>query len=352
VEKLEWVEGAKNYVKYAGIQKGEEVLVLAPTDADPRIVETVAMAAKDMGATVFVSYMSLPDLPFSQPPRGLAEAIKAVDAVLDLGVSIVGHSRAFMTAMIEYRTKGVILATSSPEVLKCPAARFPLELQFEIGRRVFEQVGRGKEIRVTDPRGGEVKAKIHLDSLCGNAGGMKPGPAQPGDFAIFPGLCVGYWPAFTSSGDIHFDSFTGLGKLSQPLHFVIEDGYIKTIEGGPEAEIVKGWVDGAENASHHAEIMWGVNPKARVLFDAKPMAYEAERSCQVLHMGFGASKLLGGRVQSTIHLDGAFLYPTVYIDGEPILVNGHLTVLDDPEIIKLASKFGDPADVLAKTPIT
>ncbi len=38
-------------------------------------------------------------------------------------------------------------------------------------------------------------------------------------------------------------------------------------------------------------------------------------------------------------------FPTLNLDGEILVDKGHLTVLDDPEIRRLASKFGDP-DVL------
>jgi len=41
-------------------------------------------------------------------------------------------------------------------------------------------------------------------------------------------------------------------------------------------------------------------------------------------------------------------FPTLILDGEVLVDKGRLTVLDDPEIRRLASKFGDPDELLSE----
>ena len=38
-------------------------------------------------------------------------------------------------------------------------------------------------------------------------------------------------------------------------------------------------------------------------------------------------------------------FPTLTVNGEVLIKDGHLMILDDPEVIREASKYGDP-DVL------
>ena len=48
------------------------------------------------------------------------------------------------------------------------------------------------------------------------------------------------------------------------------------------------------------------------------------------------------------HRDWQMYFPTLILDGEVLVDKGHLTVLDDPEIRRLASKFGDPDQLLSE----
>ena len=46
------------------------------------------------------------------------------------------------------------------------------------------------------------------------------------------------------------------------------------------------------------------------------------------------------------HRDWQIYFPILILDGEVFVEKGHLTVLDDLEIRRLASKFGDPDQLL------
>jgi len=42
--------------------------------------------------------------------------------------------------------------------------------------------------------------------------------------------------------------------------------------------------------------------------------------------------------------------PTYTVDGEVVLENGRFSCMDDPELRKIASRFGDPDELLKMTP--
>ena len=68
-----------------------------------------------------------------------------------------------------------------------------------------------------------------------------------------------------------------------------------------------------------------------------------------MHIGFGKgwSGVDGMKKElATWHSDVFLPYPTVYVNGEKIVDNGHLMLLDDPEIRRIAAKYGDPDELL------
>lgn len=115
----------------------------------------------------------------------------------------------------------------------------------------------------------------------------------------------------------------------------------------PEEELIlnfeKGWLTGIGPAEslgvqdlqrHHlepaqaagddkwrnlAEIGFGVNPAITRLAGVELID---EKKAGTLHIALGRSDLLGGAVYATIHVDLVVERPTVYVDGEPILLAG------------------------------
>ncbi len=63
----------------------------------------------------------------------------------------------------------------------------------------------------------------------------------------------------------------------------------------------------------------------------------------IVHTSVGEGVVRPGR-RIIRHVD--LFFPTLIADGKKIIENGHLTALDNPEIIKLAGKYGDPEKLL------
>ncbi len=66
-------------------------------------------------------------------------------------------------------------------------------------------------------------------------------------------------------------------------------------------------------------------------------------------MGMGAP---GGRyfhgevVRAKYHNDGVLFKPNVYLNDVKVIDAGHLLGLDDPQVKKVAAKYGNPEEVL------
>ncbi len=96
------------------------------------------------------------------------------------------------------------------------------------------------------------------------------------------------------------------------------------------------------------EIMYGVHPRAfRLGYKYRYQGSETfqawvggTRRSGVLHFGIG-----GGKDEWYRHRDMEVFFPTLTVNGEVLIKDGRLMILDDPEVIKEAAKYGDP-DVL------
>ncbi len=103
------------------------------------------------------------------------------------------------------------------------------------------------------------------------------------------------------------------------------------------------------------EVALGVHPKAKP--DDVGGFGEARRRSGTVHIGIGATRnaetrdvLMKGTsgLPRGQHRDYQMYFSTLILDGEVLIDKGHLTVLDDPEIRKLAAKFGDPDQLLSE----
>lgn len=93
---LDAVEGARNCVLgYAGVKKGENVLIVTDTAADFRVAGAFAIASREAGAEVSVSLMSPREIPNTgEPPRPIAEAMRSADVIFDCTSTLIIYTRA------------------------------------------------------------------------------------------------------------------------------------------------------------------------------------------------------------------------------------------------------------------
>jgi leucyl aminopeptidase (aminopeptidase T) len=125
-----------------------------------------------------------------------------------------------------------------------------------------------------------------------------------------------------------------LGRLTDPVLLTIEAGRIVQIDGGAEAHALRTYLReyGDENAyCCPAEASVGINRKALI----RGIQREDKNIFGSMHFGIGTNIDVGGTIRSAIHLDGVLLEPTLYVDGEMRIRDGHFLVpigLADHEI--------------------
>lgn len=128
----------------------------------------------------------------------------------------------------------------------------------------------------------------------------------------------------TANGTIVFDvSMDNIGQLSEPLTLDVEDGFVREVHGGSEADELRDIIAANDdNAGNLAEFAIGTNPKAKLIGNLA----EDKKRAGTVHFAIGDNESLGGSMKSDIHLDGVIRRPTVRLDDTVIVDNGHLTI--------------------------
>ncbi|MBI4333250.1 MAG: hypothetical protein HY673_18455 [Chloroflexi bacterium] len=358
---LDLLEGAENLVKgWAQVQKGERVLILTDRTgfADPLVVDALAVVCHNAGAEVTTITCPGFEYRLGDPPAVVTNAIYACNHLFSiLPAEAPIHSRACRVAMLEYGVKLAGIVANTAELMSSEWARFPPELYWAIMKKSYDFVKGGKVIKVTSENGTNCVSRVpdalgFLGVPIDDTGNPGPPPPGSGEFNMFPFGVLGVIPINPANGTLVYDALLGLrGLLKEKVELTVENTFITRIEGGWEAGWFHNLIDrtkakGVQWVDIWAETMWGLNPKASV---QRGLNYihirEAEmtRHAGVLHFGIGR----GGQ---GFHWDGIVIKPTVLIDDVPLIQDGRLLVLDDPEIIALAREFGDPKELLADTP--
>ena len=352
---IELIEGAKNCVRgLANVQKGDNVLILTDNNdfADPLVVQALAVASKEAGADVVCATAREFEPRFEDPPEIIARALLAADVLFHISHhEATLHCKAGRIAMMEYGTKLCPVLANSADIMCSEWARFPLEVYWAIAGKVYDKCLHGNSIRIVSPNGTDISSG--MGQLMGFPVDMSGRPSAmgkgDGDFSMFPLGCFGVYPENPANGLVVCDALLGVkGLLKEPVRLTIENHWLTKIEGGEEAKWFRSLIDekkrqGINGADYFVEIMWGLNPKASI-----------ERGLEYLHLREGELTRRAGTIHFGVgisakgfHWDGVLVRPfSMYVDGEPIIENGRLLALDDPDVRTLAKEFGDPDKIL------
>ena len=167
-----------------------------------------------------------------------------------------------------------------------------------------------------------------------------------------PGVVLAYPDPGSVEGVAVFEHHVGVGPVAS--HLAVRYEYGRTVGAqGEGAEKLASIVDGVGYATDVAELAWGTNPHQTLTLDTERNPIDAERHAGTVHVGMGPSPIFGSRTTSRLHLDGLIIKPSIFLDGEPIMTDGHLLVLDLPAVREVAARFGDPDELLRERfPIT
>jgi leucyl aminopeptidase (aminopeptidase T) len=250
--------------------------------------------------------------------------------------------------MFDYDVRIYAIADIRREFMMDDFAKFPNEVFWAIAKKVYSTIRNGKKVRVTSENGTDLSGDVHPLHVTGLSRDIDPAPGLPGAFNVWPGGNCETHLEGDINGRIVYDQLDGFGRLREPVILTVEHHWVTKIEGQKDAvEWLSKKAFEIKNANYFAETSTGLNPKARIRRALKEGSFELSRRAGTVHFGIGKSTTLGGRIWADFHWDGLLFYPNYYVDDFCLIDRGHLTVLDDPEIRSLASKYGDPDKILS-----
>lgn len=306
------------------LQPNENVCIVTDTNTED-IGEVFASCVTTMGSEPVLLVISPRKTHGVEPPAIVAEAMKAADVVLQPITYAITHTNATKEALTN-GARVLVMRGITKELMLYGAVGADYQEIDRVSELVKMKMTEGRDVKVTSPSGTDLQLSIEGRSSITLTGLVK----GSGTFAAMPDGEAAIAPVEgTANGMLVIDhTMDSLGVLDAPIHLKIEKGRVTEITGGQSAERLKKLIEESdEGARNIAEFAIGTNPNARLIGN---MA-EDKKALGTVHIAIGDSHVIGGTVESNIHLDGLLLSPTVLIDNECVIKEGDLLVEKVPE---------------------
>jgi len=391
------------------ISPGKKVLIGVNSMYDEAVVKAITQAIREVGAKVdIVSYDMGPDreldyidefngfihnwrnIEEENPVRWWIERRRWVEKIAeDQGYDLLIHSlmgpvlpskddkdtQMPDTIAANYAYEGIPWITR--EIL--PVAKFPYELWNQINIKAMEKIwtkapgGRG---RLTDPEGTDISwtywdEYFDLNRYHKSGSSARGFKKEPTFGHLYGRPTAPIIPEDDAEGVVS-GTTNHIGRPFPNIKAYVEKNQIVRVAGGGiYGDLFRDLLHDTKGIKYPEypdkgflywwELGIGTNPKMfrpfnSLLLSGAGTVYERLRS-GVIHMGFGThiygpsevfaaeKKLIYGHIH--IHLLFAnFEITTKRGEVVKIIDNGRLTILDDPEVVVLASKFGNPKELL------
>jgi leucyl aminopeptidase (aminopeptidase T) len=296
-----------------GVREGEEVLVVA-NPATQDLGERMREEAADAGGDAVLALISERESHAAEPPRTVAEAMAAADAVLAPTVQSLSHTAARKRAS----EAGARIATL-PGVTEEMLARVmsaDMDGLRRKGHAIAERLDAAAEAHISCPNGTDMRLDLTGREAIPDAGEL----TEPGAFGNLP-CGEGFIAPAGGNGTLVIDgSMAGIGRADEPVVLVIEGGHLTSARGGQGMAFMELLTAHGDEGTNLAELGIGTNEKAKLTGNI----LEDEKILGTCHIAFGASAAIGGTVQVPVHLDCVVMKPTVELDGEAIVRDGEL----------------------------
>jgi hypothetical protein len=349
------------------LKPGDEVVIASHVDGmyggdnlvDPQAVAWIQAAIQARGANPSILWIDEPAKMhrWRIPPVFMA-ALKACKVFINNSFDLtIEELKIIQETATEY---GVTLSrnyATTPGLLNSPWVQTPYELVSEIRYQASVLFGTGgMPYEITDDRGTHIKGVIAPPNhprfptytRRRNEGpGYRPFPEW-----VFPPINV-----TDTSGTIVFDRmlswwsrYIGISPVfKDPIRLTIEKNKITRIEGGEEADVLRGFLKTMEpklgqDAYNFPEIHSGVHPQAVVAPQqcSHPLirrVVDHSDACNI-HFHIGAP-WPRPEYPYWLHITGDIRTATWKVGNHLIHDRGHLTALDHPKVKTIAEKYPD-----------
>jgi hypothetical protein len=348
----------------ARIEAGQEVLILAQIDGlyggdnlvDEQAIGWIQAAVEHRGSNASVLWIDEPAKVHAwRIPPIVKAALKGCDVLINHSFDLVVEEIVEFADLVS--ELGFIMvrnfATTAP--LLCTSwAQTPHELVSEIRYQASVPFREGVGWQLTHENGtnlaGMVAASTNplfpiYTTRRHEVGGYRPWPEW-----VFPPIAV-----TDTSGVVVIDRmlswwprYIGIRPyLAEPIRLTVENCRIVKIEGGPEAESLRRFLEGmikylGESVYDFTALHCGVHPQARV----EPHQCPSESYRRLIdhchssnvHVHIGAPPPVPG-YPYWMHCTGDIQGATWRVGDAFILEQGHMTALDAPEVRAIAAKY-------------
>lgn len=382
---------ADGFPGYGSTKSGDRVLVVTDSHYDPNVAEVIATALRERGASVdHIVVESGADREFfetdefgammrreswRQWPRRYEGIywIEQLAAQRNYDLVVMGRGGPGTMWSTPFRYENI--PWFDLRQLTEPATTFPREVNEAINvklHRVFMEQARGGTVHLTDAEGSDISWTMHEEYYGSEYLWARQEP-------IWGHVLAHATPPILPKEDAEGVIAGTLSHFSRPFPTIkttYEGGRLTSVEGGgaygdgwremlAETEDIKYPCFPRPGLFWFFEAAIGTNPKIRPE-PAERMQWissggvEKERHRSgALHMGIGTIwrdeteewAAEQGILNGHLHIHQFFSTLTVHTStGQTVNVidEGHLLLLDDPEIREIARKYGDPENVLAE----
>ena len=254
-----------------------------------------------------------------EPPQAIALMMEHADAI----VLITSHSLSHTNARRRASRKGAKIASLPGITVESLIRTMDGDYQSiaDQSQKIADIFTIGHSGKLTTPAGTDLTFSIFRMKGHADTGILN----DPGQFSNIPAGegCAAPVSGSTQGILVVDGSFPVIGKINQPIHMTVKNGYVTRISGGEEAVKIRKLLHPfGKQGKNIAEIGIGTNPKAKLT----GLMLEDEKVLGTVHVALGNNLSFDGKVAVHCHFDGILLNPTLVIDGKKIVENGILQV--------------------------
>jgi hypothetical protein len=251
-----------------------------------------------------------------------------------------------------------------PDMLLSPALTYPLDVWDAIDEATYQSMANAKHMEITEDIGTHLSFDLTREDWAAIEGrGDREDAGFPAaKLPYVPGhLFIPFPKSLKFEGQVVINSLTFGGPV-EPTKLTVDGRRVTQVEGsGNFADALRYSFEKYKNETYKglpgpganwiSTFATCTNPKFR-----RSPNWESTRGSARVHswcLGHRRSGFLHASVGAALesknsklirHFDMAFT--NVYADGKPMILDGHLLALDDPEVRKVAERHGDPDEIL------
>jgi hypothetical protein len=355
-------QALENFQRVFAIRPGEQVLILSDPLLDPRVIDAVIGLAKARGATVRI--YTEPSSRVTEVPEHIKPLVASSQFVVSTWFcSIIDP---FFIAMRRNGQRWVkITYFRNLDLLHTPEARFPIDVIGAIIQATANRYPKAGDfdLHFTDQRGSDFRIhftpEMRANQLATNRWrGLMTAETDGAYVHYLPTHGPNLWDHNAVKNDLSVP--TQMSGVLYPqwaigfprpfeerigVHF--EGEYVRHVEGeSKEAAILRDMLVGGRMIEGGG---CGFNPKS-----PRHTVYPAgSNSPGALHFGIDLVKpsdyirrVMPDWEEPPVHMDLICLDATVKAGDQLLIEDGFLCALRDPSVVEMASKYGDPVDLL------